>query len=78
MNVDIVIVGAGPSGLCLARSLSGQGLTIAVIEQQSLDAISNPVFDGREIALTQSSASAMKDLGPVSYTHLTLPTKRIV
>jgi len=63
MNVDIVIVGAGPSGLCLARSLSGQGLTIAVIEQQSLDAISNPVFDGREIALTQSSASAMKDLG---------------
>ena len=63
MNVDIVIVGAGPSGLCLARSLSGQGLTIAVIEQQSLDAISNPAFDGREIALTQSSASAMKDLG---------------
>jgi ubiquinone biosynthesis UbiH/UbiF/VisC/COQ6 family hydroxylase len=63
MNVDIVIVGAGPSGLCLARSLSGQGLTIAVIEQQPLDAISNPAFDGREIALTQSSASAMKDLG---------------
>ena len=63
MNVDIVIVGAGPSGLCLARSLSGQGLTIVVIEQQSLDAISNPAFDGREIALTQSSASAMKDLG---------------
>ena len=63
MNVDIVIVGAGPSGLCLARALSGQGLTIAVIEQQSLDAISNPAFDGREIALTQSSASAMKDLG---------------
>ena len=63
MNVDIVIVGAGPSGLCLARSLSGQGLTIAVIEQQSLDAISNPAFDGREIALTQSSASAMKDFG---------------
>ena len=63
MNVDIVIVGAGPSGLCLAKALSGQGLTIAVIEQQSLDAISNPAFDGREIALTQSSASAMKDLG---------------
>ncbi len=63
MNVDIVIVGAGPSGLCLARSLSGQGLTIVVIEQQSLDAISNPAFDGREIALTQRSASTMKDIG---------------
>lgn len=38
MDVDIVIVGAGPSGLCLARSLSGQGLNIAVIEQQPMDA----------------------------------------
>ena len=63
MNVDIVIVGAGPSGLCLARSLSGQGLTIAIIEQQSLEGISNPAFDGREIALTQHSAKAMQELG---------------
>ena len=63
MDVDIVIVGAGPSGLCLARSLSGQGLSIVVIEQQQIDAISDPAFDGREIALTQHSASAMKELG---------------
>ncbi len=63
MDTDIVIVGAGPSGLCLARSLSGQGIKIAVIEQQSIDAISNPAFDGREIALTQHSASVMKELG---------------
>ena len=63
MNVDIVIVGAGPSGLCLARSLSGQGLTIAIVEQQSLKSISNPAFDGREIALTQHSANAMQELG---------------
>ena len=63
MNVDIVIVGAGPSGLCLARSLSGQGLTIAIVEQQSLKNISNPAFDGREIALTQHSANAMQELG---------------
>lgn len=63
MNVDIVIVGAGPSGLCLARSLSGQGLTIAIIEQQTLEAISEPAFDGREIALTQHSAKIMQELG---------------
>lgn len=63
MNVDIVIVGAGPSGLCLARSLSGQGLTIAIIEQQTLEAISEPAFDGREIALTQHSAKIMRELG---------------
>ncbi len=63
MNVDIVIVGAGPSGLCLARALSGQGLTITIIEQQSFEGISNPAFDGREIALTQHSAKAMQELG---------------
>jgi len=63
MNVDIVIVGAGPSGLCLARSLSGQGLTITIIEQQTLEAISEPAFDGREIALTQHSAKIMRELG---------------
>ena len=63
MNVDIVIVGAGPSGLCLAKSLSGQGLKIAVVEQQDIEAIARPVFDGREIALTQESAKTMKALG---------------
>lgn len=63
MNVDIVIVGAGPSGLCLCNSLSGQGLKITVVEQQDIEAISRPAFDGREIALTQESAKTMKALG---------------
>ena len=63
MNVDIVVVGAGPSGLCLAKSLSGQGLKIVIVEQQDLSAISKPMFDGREIALTQESAKTMKMLG---------------
>ena len=63
MNADIIIVGAGPSGLCLAKSLSDQGLRITLVEQQSFDDISNPGFDGREIALTQHSAKLMQDLG---------------
>ena len=63
MDIDIAIVGAGPSGLCLAKSLSGHGLKIALVELQTLDAIANPPFDGREIALTQHSASTMKALG---------------
>jgi ubiquinone biosynthesis UbiH/UbiF/VisC/COQ6 family hydroxylase len=63
METDIVIVGAGPVGLCLARSLSGSGLRIVVVEQQSLDDIENPKFDGREIALTQRSARIMRQLG---------------
>jgi ubiquinone biosynthesis UbiH/UbiF/VisC/COQ6 family hydroxylase len=63
MQADVVIVGAGPAGLCLARSLSGFGLNIVVVEQQRLDDIAHPQFDGREIALTQRSVRSMRDLG---------------
>ncbi|MBP7453237.1 MAG: 5-demethoxyubiquinol-8 5-hydroxylase UbiM [Ottowia sp.] len=63
MPYDILISGAGPAGLCLARALSGHGLTIAVVEQQPRAAIANPAFDGREIALTQTSADTLRRLG---------------
>ncbi len=63
MDADVIIVGAGPAGLCLAKRLSGRQLKIVVIEQQALGDIENPAFDGREIALTQHSATLMKALG---------------
>lgn len=63
MDFDLIITGAGPVGLCLARALSGCGLRIALVEQQPLAAIENPGFDGREIALTQHSAEQMRALG---------------
>ncbi|WP_042270430.1 5-demethoxyubiquinol-8 5-hydroxylase UbiM [Paraburkholderia heleia] len=63
MQADIVIVGAGPVGLCLARALSGAGLKIAMVEQQSLADIGEPQFDGREIALTQKSVRMMRRFG---------------
>lgn len=63
MNVDIAIVGAGPAGLCFARSLAGSGLSVAIIEQLPLAAISSPPFDGREIALTHASRAILERLG---------------
>ena len=63
MDFDILISGAGPAGLCLARSLSGCGLRIGVVEQQPVATIENPAYDGREIALTQQSAQSLRDLG---------------
>ncbi|OGV76864.1 MAG: hypothetical protein A3I83_06995 [Methylotenera sp. RIFCSPLOWO2_02_FULL_45_14] len=63
MNFDIVIVGAGPSGLCFAQALAESGLRIAVLERQHEDALANPAFDGREIALTHHSAKLMRTLG---------------
>lgn len=63
LNVDITIVGAGPAGLCFARSLAKTGLRIVVLERQSESSLSAPAFDGREIALTHHSAQFMRELG---------------
>lgn len=62
MQIDVAIIGAGPSGLSLARALSGCGLEIALLERQSESALENPAFDGREIALTHLSARLMREL----------------
>ncbi len=62
-ETDIIISGAGPAGLCLARALSGRGLSITLIEQLPQSELANPPFDGREIALTQHSAQLMRTLG---------------
>ena len=63
LNVDVAIIGAGPTGLCLAKALAESGLRIMVIERQTEATLSNPAFDGREIALTHYSAQLMRELG---------------
>ncbi|PKO51235.1 MAG: hypothetical protein CVU27_06655 [Betaproteobacteria bacterium HGW-Betaproteobacteria-20] len=63
INVDIAIIGAGPAGLCFAKSLAESGLQIAILERQAEAALSEPAFDGREIALTHHSAKLMRELG---------------
>jgi ubiquinone biosynthesis UbiH/UbiF/VisC/COQ6 family hydroxylase len=63
MDADIIIVGAGPAGLCLAKNLSGRALNILLLEQQPQAELEAPPFDGREIALTQHSAKLMQELG---------------
>ena len=63
MDADIIIVGAGPAGLCLAKNLSGRGLRILLLEQQTQAELEAAQFDGREIALTQHSAQLMRDMG---------------
>jgi len=62
-KADVVIIGAGPAGLCLAKSLADIGLKIVVLERQSENALAEPAFDGREIALTHFSAALMRELG---------------
>lgn len=63
MDFDIIIVGAGPAGLCLARALRDTGLSICLIEKQARNSLQQPCFDGREIALTHHSTALLKQLG---------------
>ena len=63
MDFDLIIIGAGPAGLCLARALRGSGLRLCLIEQGSRGSLASPAFDGREIALTQHSAQLLRQLG---------------
>ena len=73
MDFDLLISGAGPAGLCLARALADTGLTIGLVEQQPREALENAAFDGREIAMTQRSASLMRELGLWQRIHDTDP-----
>jgi len=63
MNIDAVIVGAGPAGLSLARALAPAGLDIVVVDRQAEEAIASPQFDGRDIALTHLSVRLLRELG---------------
>jgi len=63
MGHDILIIGAGPSGLCMATALAGSGFSVAVLEQGDAAGLADPPDDGREIALTHASRTALERLG---------------
>jgi ubiquinone biosynthesis UbiH/UbiF/VisC/COQ6 family hydroxylase len=63
VEFDLVIVGAGPAGLALAKSLADAPLRIALVEVQAQSVLENPPEDGRDIALTHTSEKIMGDLG---------------
>ncbi len=61
--VDVVVVGAGPTGLCFARALAATGLSVTLVEQQPRAALAEAAYDGREIALTHASRQILETLG---------------
>ena len=60
---DLIIVGAGPAGQSLAARLAKAPLRIALIDKESKATLAAPAYDGREIALTQTSIAHLKQLG---------------
>lgn len=63
MKADIIIIGAGQTGLCFALSLANTPLNIVIIDKQSRDELSSFEPDGRDIALTHTSKKILEDLG---------------
>lgn len=62
LNTDVIIIGAGPIGLSMCQALKDSRLKVHLIEKQSHQAIANPQYDGREIAITHRTKSIMKQL----------------
>ncbi|KAF1055593.1 MAG: 2-octaprenylphenol hydroxylase [Stenotrophomonas maltophilia] len=62
-RMDVVVVGAGPAGLCFARGLAGTGLQVGLVDSQPRQALAQAAFDGREIALTHASRQRLETLG---------------
>lgn len=67
-DYDLIIVGAGPAGQSLVARLAQAPLRIALIDREPKAALAAPAYDGREIALTQTSIARLKQLG--AWEHL--------
>ncbi len=60
---QVLISGAGPTGLALACALHDRGLAVQVLEQADEALLAAPPDDGREIALTHRSRRLLQALG---------------
>ena len=88
-NVKIGIIGAGIQGVCNALFLQKKGYDVTLFDR---DEPGNAASYGnaghfspyasvplnRPDIVTDVPSMLLNSRGPVSYTHLTLPTKRIV
>ena len=60
---DIVIVGGGPVGGCLAYALAKAGFSIALVEKTAVTAVQQPAFDERHLGFSRSTAIAFEGMG---------------
>lgn len=62
-QVDVLVVGGGLAGLTVAAALSAPGVSVAVVERESPDAMLAAPFDGRSSAIAHGSYQVLKASG---------------
>ena len=75
IDYDVVIVGAGPSGLSFACSLRNESLKILVLEKSLPECFNTFKPDGKEIALTHLSVNILEEMGVWGYIPKTAISK---
>lgn len=63
LEVDVLVIGAGPVGGTLATALATAGVAVAVVDAQALAPMELPAFDGRAYAVAASSRNLLDAAG---------------
>lgn len=63
IDCEVLIIGGGPAGLCLACALGGAGIPVAVVDAAAPPVQLLPAFDGRTIAVSLASRRVMEQIG---------------
>ena len=63
VDFDVVIVGAGLVGLCLARALADSSLKLALVERVRPSGLDMGDWDARVYAISPASEALLQDLG---------------
>jgi len=77
-NYDLIIVGAGLAGNCLALALQNTGLNIAIVEANSREQLATSVAGDRALALAAGTVNVLENLGLwQEINHKATPIKQI-
>ena len=77
---DVLIVGGGMVGASLARAISGQGLSIGLVEAFEYHSDEQPSYDDRVLALSWGSRRILQAMGlwePSRFSMCISPTAAI-
>ncbi len=62
-SFDVIIVGGGLAGNCLALALNGSGLRVAIIEASTREQLLNSAMGDRALALAAGTVATLETLG---------------